>query len=55
VSDADDKLTPEQISNWKLAFPEFAFCTDEMIQRLRDEMQRRLDADAATETEADNQ
>jgi len=45
MADADNKLTPEQVANWKRAFPEFTFCTDKMIQRLRDEMQRRIDAD----------
>ena len=39
------QLTKEQIANWKQAFPEFWFATDEMIQRLRDQMQRRIDED----------
>lgn len=45
-AETGNKLTPEQIENWKRAFPEFWFCTDEQIQKLRDEMQRRINEDA---------
>lgn len=39
----EGKLTPEQIKNWKRAFPQFALCSDDQIQQLRDEMQKRAD------------
>ena len=32
-------LTPEQIANWKMAFPEMALFTDDMINGLRDKVQ----------------
>jgi hypothetical protein len=41
-----DRLTPTQIANWKRAFPEMAFFTDEQVQRLRDNIQGRLDRES---------
>jgi len=43
-----EKLTPEQIKNWRTAMvgmlgPYALICSDEDVQRLRDDMQRQLD------------
>ena len=46
----EEKLTPEQIANWRKAMfpmlgPYILICPDEDIQRLRDNMQRCADED----------
>lgn len=35
----EDGLTPEQIANWKMVFPELRFIPDEMVQAYRNRFQ----------------
>ncbi len=45
IQQSNQDLTPQQIENWKFAFPELRFLSDEQIQRFRDNIQNGFNTD----------